>query len=98
MARKQKTKQSGGFRSFIIRVLFVIFVVYVAVSFVQIRIAINEKKEELTLVMDKIALQEQENIRLKDMLENGIDDDYIAEYARKHGYALPDERVYESTT
>lgn len=97
MAKKdQKSRKKGTFRGFIIKVAFCVFVVYVAVSFVQIQIQINEKKEQLTLLYQKIAEQEQTNAELEEMLQNGIDDDYIAKIAREHGYAIPGERVYES--
>ena len=95
--KKTKKVASGGVRSFIIRILFVVFVCYVAVSFIQIQVSINEKKQQLTVLQKKIAEQEQTNAELQEMLDNGIDDDYIAKIARKHGYAMPDERVYEST-
>ena len=94
-AAKQKTKK--GIRSFITKILFVMFIGYVAVSFVQIQITINEKKEQLAVLKEKIEAQEQTNAELGEMLENGIDEDYIAKIAREYGYAMPDERVYEST-
>ena len=73
------------------------FLGYVAISFVRIQITINDKKEQLAVLQEKIEAQEQTNAELSAMLENGIDDDYIAKIAREHGYAMPDERVYEST-
>ena len=73
------------------------FLGYVAISFVRIQITINEKREQLAVLQEKIEAQEQTNAELSAMLENGIDDDYIAKIAREHGYAMPDERVYEST-
>ena len=73
------------------------FLGYVAISFVRIQITINEKRVQLAVLQEKIEAQEQTNAELSAMLENGIDDDYIAKIAREHGYAMPDERVYEST-
>ncbi len=96
MAKKEKKSRKGTFRGFIIKVAFCVFVIYVAVSFVQIQVQINDKKEQLSLLQEKIVQQQQTNAELSDMLTNGIDDDYIAKIAREHGYAMPDERVYES--
>ena len=96
MATKQKKKRKGIFRSFIIKVLLTVFLAYVAVSFVQIQIQINDKKEQLAILEQKIAEQEAKNAELSELLENGIDEDYIAKIAREYGFAMPDEKVYEN--
>lgn len=94
MAKKQKKKLA--LRGFIIKAAVAVFFVYVAVSFVQIQVQINDKKEQLAVLEQKIAQQEAKNAELSELLENGIDDDYIAKIAREYGYALPDEKVYEN--
>lgn len=96
MATKQKKKRKGIFRSFIIKALLTVFLAYVAVSFVQIQIQINDKKEQLAILEQKIAEQEAKNAELSELLENGIDEDYIAKIAREYGFAMPDEKVYEN--
>ncbi len=96
---KSRTKKNAkiGIVNFIIRTLFVLFVVSTAISFVQIRIQINEKKVQLDEITQKIAQEEQRNKELKAMLNNGITDEYKAKIAREHGYSLPDERVYANS-
>ena len=96
MAKQKKKKKSGTIRGFIIKVVVAIFFVYVAVSFIQIQVQINDKKEKLLVLEQKIAEQEAKNAELSELLKNGIDDDYIAKIAREYGYAMPDEKVYEN--
>ena len=96
MAAKQKKKSKGILRGFITKAVFAVFFAYVAISFVQIRVQINDKKEQLAVLEQKIAEQEARNTELSELLENGIDEDYIAKIAREHGYAMPDEKVYEN--
>ncbi len=96
MAEKQKKQRKGIFRNFIIRAALAVFFVYVAFSFVQIRVQINDKKEQLAVLEQKIAEQEAKNAELSELLENGIDEDYIAKIAREYGFAMPDEKVYEN--
>lgn len=96
MSIKEKKKSKGRFRGFITKALLLAFFAYVAVSFVQIRVQINDKKDQLAVLNQKIAEQEAKNAELSELLENGIDEDYIAKIAREHGYAMPDEKVYEN--
>ncbi len=96
MAKKQKNKKSATVRGFFTKIALAIFLVYALVSFVQIRVQINDKKEQVIVLEQKIAEQEAKNAELKELKENGIDDDYKANFAREHGYAMQDEKVYEN--
>lgn len=96
MAKKNRTRPKTTVFGFIIKVCFVVFLVYATVNIVNTRMLIREKAVKLEELQTKIAEQEVKNEELKDLLENGIDDEYIAKIAREHGYALSDERVYES--
>ena len=95
---KTKRKKSSGktFRGFFIKLLLVLFVVYTLVSFVKIQIQIREKKAVLDDLNEKITVQQEANAQKSELLENGINREYIARIARQHGYGMPDERVYES--
>ena len=84
------------FRGFITKLVLIVFVGYVAVSFVQISVQINDKKGQLAALEQKIAAQEAKNAEYKELLENGIDEDYIAKIARENGYADPNEKVYKN--
>ncbi|MBR5783085.1 MAG: septum formation initiator family protein [Clostridia bacterium] len=92
----KKTERKSTVLDFIIKICFVVFLVYCAVTIVGTQIQIKDKTVQLEALQAKITAQEVKNEELRDLLENGIDDEYIAKIAREHGYALPDERVYES--
>ncbi len=42
--------------------------------------------------------QKAANDALRDQVENGVSDDYIASIAREHGYVLPNERVFKDAS
>ncbi len=93
--KAQKTRKVK-FRGIIIKAILLLFLIYTLVSFIRIRMQINEKKAQLNAVNEKITTQQEKNGELNDLLENGITDDYIARIARENGYGMPSERVYES--
>ncbi len=94
MANRKKKKKTG----FLIKLLFVAFLCYVAVVFVQLQIQINEKKEQLEQMEDKVAAQQLQNEELASLLHQDIDEEYIEKMARALGYGHPGERVYENIT
>lgn len=92
---KQKPKKSI-FHNIFIKAALLLFLIYVLVSFFKIQMQVNEKKQQLNDLNEKITVQKQKNEELSDLLENGINDEYIAKIARGYGYGLENERVYES--
>ncbi len=71
------------------------FAVYAAISLIQIQLQINEKNAELDELEMQIQQSEMENSALRQSIEEGVSDDYIASIARsKLGYAYPNERKF----
>lgn len=95
MANKKKKQRKTGL---LIKILFVAFLCYVAVVFVQLRIQINEKQKQLDEMKDKVAAQQLQNEELASLLHQDIDEEYIEKMARALGYGHPGERVYENIT
>jgi len=97
--QKRKKKSKGLFRSFIIKIVLGIFFVYVAVSFIQLRVQISELKDRYEVLQQEIAEKEVRVEELKEvnkLLDEGKDKDYIAKIAREYGFANKDEKVYKN--
>ena len=92
--QRQNTNKKRGFSAFVrIGVLCLAF--YFVLSFLQLRDEIAEKKARVSELDTLIEEQTVINDALRDQIENGVSDEYIASVARdKLGYAMPGERIF----
>lgn len=74
------------------------FALYAAVTLVQLQLDINRKNEELEAIKKEIDIVKSENEELRESLELGTSDSYIAAIARDNGYAVSGERVMIDTS
>lgn len=91
---RQNTTKKRGLTAFVrIGVICVAF--YGVISFLQLREEIAEKAARVSELDVQIEEQTVINDALRDQIENGVSDEYIASVARdKLGYAMPGERVF----
>ncbi len=90
MAEVKKNK-----RSFIVVFFAVVLCACFAISLFSLVRDINNVKKEIIDVEVATAEQEAENAALRDKINGGNKDEYVAEIARdKLGYVMPGERVY----
>lgn len=94
MQNRRNTSKKRGLTAFVrIGVLCVAF--YCVISFLQLRGEIAEKAARVSELNDQIKEQTVINDALRDQIENGVSDEYIASVARdKLGYVMPGERVF----
>ncbi len=79
---------------FILKTALVFAAIYISVSFVSVAEKLSRARRDYAELTEALAAQRQENDELRDMVENGITDDYIIKKARSYGYVLPDETIY----
>ncbi len=83
----------------ILKILAGAFAIYAVVTLVNLQIHINDKKEEIAGLDEEISEKSTINEELRDFLESGASDEYIADVAReKLGYVSPGERVFVDTS
>lgn len=94
MQNRRNTNKKRGLTAFVrIGVLCLAF--YCVISFLQLREEIAGKQARISELDTQIEEQTVINDALRDQVENGVSDEYIASVARdKLGYALPGERVF----
>ena len=69
--------------------------IYVGISMVFITNSYREKNQEIQQVQQQIDEQTVLNQEYQEMIDQGVDDEYIQKLAReKLGLVYPDERVY----
>ncbi len=91
MRRKRRT-------SVVVKAALFCFALYATVTLVQLQLDINRKNNELEEINHEIEAVEQENAALRESLELGTTDAYIASVARDNGYAVSGERVMIDTS
>ncbi|MDP4109075.1 MAG: septum formation initiator family protein [Bacillota bacterium] len=75
------------------------FAIYAAFTLISLQIKINDKKSEIAKLSGELAKQKTTNAELKEVLDNGLNDEYVAKEARdKLGYASPGERIFVDTS
>ena len=91
----QPIKKNNRLRKFIVRVIFLIFIVYFSASLLQLQSDLNSKKIQLAELQDQITQQKIKNEDLERILSSDADSEYIERIARERlGLGLADERVY----
>ena len=90
MAATKKRK-----RRIVVIVAVIAITIYVGISMVFITNSYREKSREIQQVQQQIDEQTVLNQEYKEMIDQGVDDEYIQKLAReKLGLVYPDERVY----
>lgn len=73
----------------------VAFTIYVLISFVFINQDVKRTNDEVKNLQAKIDEKAIVNQQVQEMIENGVDQNYIIKMAReKLGFVFPNERVY----
>ena len=90
MAATKKRK-----RRIVVIVVVIAVTIYVGISMVFITNSYREKNQEIQQVQQQIDEQTVLNQEYQEMIDQGVDDEYIQKLAReKLGLVYPDERVY----
>lgn len=82
----------------VVKIAIVCIAVFFAASLIHLQMQISDRQEHLDSISDEIEQQKAANDALRDQVENGVSDDYIASIAREHGYVLPNERVFKDAS
>lgn len=90
MAATKKRK-----RRIVVIVAVIAVTIYVGISMVFITNSYREKNQEIQQVQQQIDEQTVLNQEYQEMIDQGVDDEYIQKLAReKLGLVYPNERVY----
>ena len=90
----KELKSRKNKKNTLIRVALAFLCLYAIVMLVHVQIEISDKKSEIAEIKKQIALQQIENQKMKDALEND-NPDYIEQAARNElDYAKPGEKVF----
>lgn len=91
MKRKMRTPR-------VVKIAVGCVAVFFAVSLIHQQMQISGRQERLDHIKDEVAQQQAANDALRDQVQNGVSDDYIASIAREHGYVMPNERVFKDAS
>ncbi|HZJ78163.1 MAG TPA: septum formation initiator family protein [Clostridia bacterium] len=81
--------------SFILTFASIALVSFLVISFANLRREIQTEQIKLDMLLVQCEKQEEENLMLEQMLEEGSEAEYIERIARDElGYVMPGERVY----
>lgn len=79
----------------LLKALLVVFLVYTVISFINLRMDISNKQQELQNIQSEIEQKKLENDEISSILASGGEKEYIEDLAReKLGFLYPDEKVY----
>ncbi len=81
-----------------VRVIVLGAVVLSAMSFIHLQIQIGERQAHLDELTTQTKQQQEQNDAIRNQIENGVSDEYIASIAREHGYIMPNERVFKNAS
>ncbi len=100
MAASKKAKNAKKKSSLSIATIVICcaIVLYLLVSIVKVQIDINKKEADLALLQSTYESQVAENEALQEAIEKGDEAEIVKEYARRKGYAMPDEHIYKDIT
>lgn len=96
---KKKSNKKEQKLSFVLLVVFLFFAGYLAISFVSVRMNINQREKQIVELKSQLEQQQAENSQLQAVIDGGDQEEYIERIARdKLGYVLPGEKVYYNVT
>ena len=81
-----------------IRIGIACLAVFFAVSLIHLQSQIRDRQAKLDELNAQFEEQPAVNDALRDQVENGVSDEYIASIAREHGYVMPNERVFRNAS
>ena len=84
--------------SILVRAALFCFALYAAFTIVRLQLDISRKNNELKEIQAEIDAVSGENDALRESLELGTSESYIASSARDNGYAVSGERVMIDTS
>lgn len=80
---------------FITKIVVLAFLIYAAISLLNLRSQITTAESERTLLLQQVAEQKQMNTNLSDDIENSSSPERMEAVARdKLGLVLPDEKIF----
>ena len=82
----------------VIRIGILCLAVFSAISFLHLQVEIPDRGGQLDELQTQVDEQQAVNDALRDQVENGVSDEYIASIAREHGYVMPNERVFKDAS
>ena len=82
----------------LVKIVVVSIFAFFAVSLIHLQIQIGQWQTELGVLQEEVDEQQATNDALRDQVENGVSDDYLAAIAREHGYVMPNERVFKDAS
>ncbi|MBC8536777.1 septum formation initiator family protein [Feifania hominis] len=87
------------YRSILLRVALLSFVLYSAVKIIGLQIEIYQKRETVREIEQQIEQQQLRNAALQDMLDEGMSEEMVKKIAReKLGLLGADERIFINVT
>ncbi len=96
---KSKAKQKKRKPLFILKVAFVLFVVYAGYNILDISAGIRAKQEEIDALKSDVYQLQVQNQELEEAIDSELTDEEIANIAReKLGYVYYGERIYINIT
>lgn len=82
----------------VVRIGILCLAVFFAISFLHLQVEIRDRESKLNELQTQVDEQQAVNDALRDQVENGVSDEYIASIAREHGYVMPNERVFKDAS
>lgn len=92
---KRKKEKSKPSKSLILRICFLAFTIYAAISLVDMQVQIAARRQMLDETRKSVEIQRLANKELARQLEEGLTSEKIERIAReKLDYVYPNERVF----
>ena len=83
----------------VLRIAMLAFLIYAAVTVINLQTQIKAKREELSSLTLRVEEYQKANETLRQEMQSGISEEEIGEMARAElGYAEPGERIFVDTS
>ncbi len=91
-------KKNKGRVSIVLVLALVALIGYFIINSIQLRMDIKDKADEVSELSEQIAMQDEENKQLENILNSENESEYLEQYAREElDYVMPGERVYANS-
>ena len=85
-------------RNILWRIVLLALLFYSGFSFVSVQLSLSETRQMTEMLGERYRLLKQENERLNEQLEQGVDDMQLQDLARERlGLVLPGEKIFYFT-
>ena len=81
-------------RSFVVRIASLLFVSFCFLTIISLQFKNNEIKAEINDMKEQIIAAENEREESSRLAEMSVDDAYVENVAKEHGYRYPSELVF----